>query len=60
VNEKKPKKGGKREGAGRPLNPNRTVTIAFCCRPEERDRLKKAVEESGKTQSAYILEKLFQ
>ena len=57
--EKKSNRGGKREGAGRPAKENRTVTIAFCCYPEERDRLKEAVKESGKTQSAYILDKLF-
>lgn len=56
---KKSNRGGKREGAGRPAKENRTVTIAFCCYPEERDRLKEAVKASGKTQSAYILDKLF-
>lgn len=59
MTEKKSNRGGKREGAGRPAKENRTVTIAFCCYPEERDRLKEAVKESGKTQSAYILDKLF-
>lgn len=59
MTEKKSNRGGKREGAGRPSKENRTVTITFCCYPEDRDRLKEAVKESGKTQSAYILDKLF-
>jgi hypothetical protein len=54
------KRGGKRPGSGRkPKDASgKAVTVSFCCSPEQKDKLKAAVKESGMKQSEYILDKL--
>lgn len=55
------KHGGAREGAGRKRKneSGKAVTVAFSLSPEQREALRKAVAESGMSQSDYILSKLF-
>lgn len=54
-------RGGAREGSGRKKkNENwKAVTVSFCCSPEQKEQLQKAIAESGMKQSEYILSKLF-
>ena len=59
--EVKKQHGGAREGAGRKTKDNsgKAVTVSFSCSPEQKEQLQKDVIQSGKTQSEYILSKLF-
>lgn len=54
-------RGGARPGAGRkPKDENeKVVVVSFCCTPEQRDALHNSAVESGKSQSEYIVGKLF-
>lgn len=53
--------GGARKGAGRKCKneSGKAVTVAFSLSPAQREALRKAVAKSGKSQSEYILSKLF-
>ena len=55
------KRGGYRPGSGRKQKDasGKAVTVSFCCSPEQRDKLRVAVEKSGKNQSEYILSRIF-
>lgn len=50
--------GGKRPNAGRKPKENKAVTVSFCCTPEQKELLQKAVKASGLKQSVYIVKKL--
>lgn len=53
-------RGGTRKGAGRKRKAvGKAVTVSFSCSPEQKDRLRHAVLESGLRQSEYICNKLF-
>lgn len=54
-------RGGARKNAGRKKKDKsgKAVTVSFCCSPEQKEQLQKAVAESGIKQSEYILSKLF-
>ncbi|MBO7638127.1 MAG: hypothetical protein J6S91_04035 [Treponema sp.] len=60
MEEKKETRGGSRPGSGRKKKDKsgKAVTVSFCCSPEQKEKLKTAVEESGLKQSEYILDKL--
>lgn len=55
------RRGGAREGSGRKAKSEsgKAVTVSFSCSPEQKERLKEDVAESGMGQSEYILSKLF-
>lgn len=55
------RRGGVREGSGRKKKSEsgKAVTVSFSCSPEQKERLKEDVAESGMGQSEYILKKLF-
>jgi hypothetical protein len=59
--EKKESRGGYRPGSGRKAKSEsgKAVTVSFSCSPEQKERLKEDVAESGMGQSEYILSKLF-
>ena len=59
--EKKESRGGYRPGSGRKKKSKsgKAVTVSFSCSPEQKERLKEDVAESGMGQSEYILKKLF-
>ena len=59
--EHKENRGGKRPNAGRKQKDvsGKAVTVSFCCSPEQKERLKMDVVASGKSQSEYILGKIF-
>ena len=59
--EKKESRGGYRPGSGRKAKSEsgKAVTVSFSCSPEQKERLKEDVAESGIGQSEYILSKLF-
>lgn len=54
-------RGGARENAGRKKKDEsgKAVTVSFCCSPEQKEKLQKAVKKSGMKQSEYIISKLF-
>lgn len=54
-------RGGARDGSGRKKKneSGKAVTVSFCCSPEKKEQLQKAVAESGMKQSEYILSRLF-
>lgn len=52
-------RGGKREGAGRkPKKGDKAITISFCLLPEQKEKLDKAVQDSGLSRSEYLVKKL--
>lgn len=59
--EKTETRGGYRPNSGRKKKSEsgKAVTVSFCCSPEQKEQLQKAVAESGLKQSEYILSKLF-
>lgn len=59
MTEKKENRGGKREGAGRkPKEGDKAITVSFCLLPEQKEKLDRAVQDSGLSRSEYILNKL--
>lgn len=54
-------RGGKRPNSGRKTKDSsgKAVTVSFCCSPEQKEKLKRDVAESGMKQSEYIIKKLF-
>lgn len=54
------KRGGARPGAGRKKKDasGSVVTVSFCVSPAQKERLQKAVAQSGQSQSAYICARL--
>ena len=52
--------GGYRPNSGRKAKAEseKAVTVSFCCTPEQKELLQKAVKESGLKQSEYIVKKL--
>lgn len=54
-------RGGYREGSGRPRKKesDKAKTLSFSCTLEQKDLIRKLVEESGLSQSEWILKKLF-
>jgi len=58
---KKENRGGARKNVGRKQKEDgaKAVTVSFCCTPEQKEKLDKAVQDSGLTQSAYIASCLF-
>jgi predicted metal-binding transcription factor (methanogenesis marker protein 9) len=60
MTEKKEKRGGARKNAGRKPKPeqDKVVTVSFCCTPEQKKKLYKAVQDSGLSRSEYLVKKL--
>lgn len=57
--EKKETRGGKRPNAGRkPKEGDKAVTVSFCLLPEQKEKLDKAVKDSGLRRSEYLVKKL--
>ena len=59
--EKKERRGGKRENSGRKLKDGsgKAVTVSFCCSPAERERLEADTVASGLSRTDYIKRRLF-
>jgi predicted metal-binding transcription factor (methanogenesis marker protein 9) len=57
---KKEYRGGARENAGRKQKEDgaKAVTVSFCCTPEQKEALDKAVQDSGLSRSEYLVKKL--
>ena len=57
---KKENRGGARKNAGRKPKPEqgKAVTVSFCCTPEQKEALDKAVQDSGLSRSEYLVKKL--
>lgn len=57
---KKENRGGARKNAGRKPKPEqgKAVTVSFCCTPEQKEKLDKAVQDSGLSRSEYLVKKL--
>ena len=56
----KENRGGARKNAGRKPKPEqgKAVTVSFCCTPEQKEKLDKAVQDSGLSRSEYLVKKL--
>lgn len=59
-NLKKENRGGARKNAGRKQKEDgaKAVTVSFCCTPEQKEALDKAVQDSGLSRSEYLVKKL--
>ena len=57
---KKENRGGARKNAGRKQKEDgaKAVTVSFCCTPEQKEKLDKAVQDSGLSRSEYLVKKL--
>lgn len=57
---KKENRGGARKNAGRKQKEDgaKAVTVSFCCTPEQKEKLDKAVQDSGLSRSEYLAKKL--
>ena len=57
---KKENRGGTRKNAGRKQKEDgaKAVTVSFCCTPEQKEKLDKAVQDSGWSRSEYLVKKL--
>lgn len=53
-------RGGARKNAGRKQKEDgaKAVTVSFCCTPEQKEKLDKAVQDSGLSRSEYLVKKL--
>lgn len=56
----KKNRGGARKNAGRKQKEDgaKAVTVSFCCTPEQKEKLDKAVQDSGLSRSEYLVKKL--
>lgn len=56
----KENRGGARKNAGRKQKEDgaKAVTVSFCCTPEQKEKLDKAVQDSGLSRSEYLVKKL--
>ena len=56
----KENRGGTRKNAGRKQKEDgaKAVTVSFCCTPEQKEKLDKAVQDSGLSRSEYLVKKL--
>lgn len=57
---KKENRGGARKNAGRKQKEDgaKAVTVSFCLLPEQKEKLDKAVQNSGLSRSEYLAKKL--
>ena len=60
LSEKKENRGGARKNAGRKQKEDgaKAVTVSFCCTPEQKEKLDKAVQDSGLSRSEFLVKKL--
>lgn len=60
LSEKKENRGGARKNAGRKQKEDgaKAVTVSFCCTLEQKEKLDKAVQNSGLSRSEYLVKKL--
>lgn len=58
--ELKKNRGGARKNAGRKQKEDgaKAVTVSFCCTPEQKEMLDKAVQDSGLSRSEFLVKKL--
>jgi hypothetical protein len=57
---KKENRGGARKNAGRKQKEDsaKAVTVSFCLLPEQKEKLDKAVQDSGLSRSEFLVKKL--